>query len=235
LLFFAAFGAWGVSIQAGARAQLPPSPSMMAGFGVLLLLFCACAPWFWFRLKRYQHAHARLGSAPFSFSGTVGGAYGLAFAALGLFLCVVVVAILAGIAGAVVFAGGANRAADPSTFFTVAMVAGALFYLAVLSIQPIIRAMAQNFIWNKSALDGRAFTSRVRGARFLLISAGNFLATVFSLGLFWPFALIRALRYQLTCVEWSGDPAVIIADMVDSGVGAAGEESADLLGFELAL
>jgi len=235
LLFFAVFGAWGVTVQASARAQQAPSPSMMAGFGILMLLFFACAPWFWLRLKRYQHAHARLGSAPFSFTGTVGGAYGLAFAAIGMFLGVAVLAILVGIAGTVIFARGGNRAVDPSTYFIIGMAAAGLFYLAVLSIQPIIRAMAQNFIWNKSALDGRAFKSSVRSGRFWLISAGNFLATVLTLGLFWPFALIRTLRYELTCVEWCGDPAAIIADMVDSGVGAAGEESADLLGFDLAL
>jgi uncharacterized membrane protein YjgN (DUF898 family) len=63
----------------------------------------------------------------------------------------------------------------------------------------------------------------------------NLILLVLTLGLYWPFAVIRTMVYRLQAIAWSGDPAALLAQSADAPVGATGDESVDLLGFDLAL
>jgi len=200
------------------------------GFGIAMLF----APWFYFRLRAYQHRNARLGSTAFAFDGRLRSAYWLAFKlvllGIGFALIACIPAIVVGIV-AVVTKPATGR--DPSIVLFVAI--GALGYLILLSglSQPL--AMIQNFVWNHSTLAGVRFTSEVRRSRLWVIMLGNLVLTIVTLGLFWPFAVVRAMRYRIGAVAWNGDSGNLLVGHDDLKVGATGEETADLFGLDIAL
>ena len=212
----------------GEPEQLPV-PYLVASGAVLVL-----APWFYFRLRAYQHRHARLGATRFAFDGTVGGAYWIAFLSFLLILGFALVAALAGgLVGAAAYYGsrgllGRNVGFVPGIF---AVVVG---YVVLLSWSSQPMALIQNYVWSHSTLGDARFTSRVGRVRLWWIQAVNIGLTFATLGFFWPFAVVRSMRYRIEQMAWDGDSGVIEAGATDR-VGAAGEESADLFGLDLAL
>jgi uncharacterized membrane protein YjgN (DUF898 family) len=214
--------------------------------GLLSLLSIVIAPWLYLRIKRYQHGNALLGSARFYFSGTAGDSYVLALKAIACAIGAGIVGMLVGgLCGVALFlamhgphvadlalgAGGA-----PSLDWIVPVAAGVVIaYLLVLGIYPIVAALTQNFVWGKTGLDADDFVSTASGLALWRIDIGNFFLVMLTLGLYWPFAVVRNLRYRLSTVRWTGDPATLLAGDAAGKVGATGEEAADLLGFDLGL
>jgi uncharacterized membrane protein YjgN (DUF898 family) len=200
------------------------------GLGIALLL----APWFYFRLKVYQHRHARLGTTPFGFDGKVAGAYMIFVKAILIVVLFIVVGVVAGVVvGAPVWfvANLAGFNATPAGLF-----AGvATGYLVLITSMVTVRAMVQNFVWNHSLLGGHRFMSLVGRTRSFRIEIVNVVLTVVTLGLFWPFAVVRSLRYRIESVEWSGDSATLERAPGDARIGATGEETAELFGLDIAL
>ncbi len=76
----------------------------------------------------------------------------------------------------------------------------------------------------------------MQAGRIAFIYITNTLAILFTLGLFIPFATVRALRYRLECtslfVEGSLD-GIVAGQRAE--IGAIGDGAADLGGFDLAL
>ena len=200
------------------------------GLAVALVL----APWFYFRLKAYQHRHARLGTTTFAFDGKVGTAYMIFVKAILIVLLFIVVGVVAGgiVGGAVWFiAHSAELNLNP-----VAIVAGsAVGYLVLITSMVTVRAMIQNFVWNHSILGGHRFMSLVGRTRSFRIEIVNVFLTLVTLGLFWPFAVVRSMRYRIESLEWSGDSGALARAPGDVGIGATGEETAELFGLDIAL
>jgi len=232
----------------GAPAR-QPGAAVFAPVALLFLLLALAYPWIFLRVYRYFHARARIGSARFSFSASLAGAYGLAFSALGLFALAMVLALLlgtiAGLAvswiarhGAWIWPGaaavdpGVSGRADSVIGISAGFIAG---YMVVLCVYPIFAALKQNFLWGKTALDGAPLQSRAQGMALLRIAAANALLMLLTLGLYWPFALMRSLRYQLGVISWTGDPERIVAQGGDAAVSATGEETMELLGLDFSL
>ena len=224
-----------------------PSPRIFLPIGLLFLLIMALSPWLYLRVKRYQHGNARLGSTRFTFSATVMGVYGLGFAALGLGILALVLAALFGvgigfvanlIAQSFTASGGDPQAAStgaPAHQVIGMVVGGVAGYATVFCVYPLVTAMRQNFIWGNTGLGGATFQSRARGLKLLEIYVVNAFLVIVTLGLYWPYALVRTLRYQLEAISWTGDPGAVLAHAADSGVSAVGEETAEIFGFDLAL
>jgi len=208
----------------------PPDPASFVPLAAAYLAALAALPWLYQRLKRYQHDHSRLGQLPFSFTGTVGQAYLLGLKFLGMIL--VAVALAAG--SGYLIARSVHL--DAGTSFPLVAFLGLLVgYLLMLCSLPVTTAMMQNFVWGSTQLGARPFRSHVAPLSLLGIDAVNFVAMVLSLGLFWPFALVRHVRYRVACLEWSGEPASIQAAGDGAAVAAVGEEAAEMFGFDIGL
>jgi uncharacterized membrane protein YjgN (DUF898 family) len=227
----------------------PPEPMLAAYMGLSFLLLLALGPWFYLRVKRFQHGNARLGSTPFRFSGTLGGAYGLAFATLGLLILAALLGTVLGIAGGYLAhsiahaSGSLLGAGKPGTSTMsanadtmVSTVTGvAIGYAVLLCVYPILAAMRQNFVWSRTSLGDAPFRSEVAGLTLLRLWAVNLFFIIVTLGLYWPYAVIRAMRYQVGAISWAGDPASVVAHAAQASATAIGEETAELFGFDLAL
>lgn len=225
----------------------PPSPGVVFLFLPILLIETALFPWLYLRIKRYQHAHAQFGASSFAFSGTVPDAYGLALMVLGI-------GLLAAIAGVVMgfLAGFLLGMVASSTSLTALLLAGAsasagankvfaifggslVGYLILLSVFPLASALTQNFVWGRTSLESESFVSEVDPFVLWGIQAVNVVLLIVTLGLYWPYAVVRTTRYRLSCVGWRGDSTAIAGRPKDVAVGATGEEAMEMFGFDLAL
>jgi uncharacterized membrane protein YjgN (DUF898 family) len=244
MLVIAAIGASSAMLQYLAVNAPPRSPQQLFGSGWMqvflatLVFFLLLSPWFWLRIRRLQHGRARLGSAAFECTARASEAYGLALLGIALYLLFFVgaAAFAAGLIGLSVVLQLALGDAGHSTLGVaagvLALVGGYAFLLGVL---PILQARAQNLIWGRTRLDGQDFVSEARGGKLWVIAAQNLVLVLVTLGLFWPYAVVRMLRYRAQAIGWRGDPAVLVAQSGAAEGGATGDESVDLLGFDLGL
>ncbi|MGI9025768.1 MAG: DUF898 family protein, partial [Burkholderiaceae bacterium] len=220
-----------VLFSSGFAAPRVIAGKAMGAYGVAILIALLVAPWFVYRLRAYRHRHARLGASAFAFNATVGGAYRLAGM---LFLTLIGVIVCSFLAG---FLGGAIASLPhyESRSMMPIFVGSAVGYVALLSIYPLAAARLQNFAWNNTTLDGQSFQSRASSLTLWGIDATNLLLFIVTLGFYWPFAMMRRARYRIGSLAWFGDPDTIARSAAIANVGAAGDETADLFGFELAL
>jgi uncharacterized membrane protein YjgN (DUF898 family) len=197
-----------------------------------LTLFLA-TPFVHQRMKTYQHNESRYGNARFSFDASVASFYKL--------YAVCAAVVLAGLALMVwlVMSGaatpdGVEGAADARAGEVGLLVL--LGYAWVFLVYPLFMNMLQNLIWNHTSLEQHRFRSDMQWRRVIFITVTNYLAIVCTLGLFIPFAKVRALRYRLesTVLLPQGSLDAFVADHTPA-VGAAGEGLADVMDFDLSI
>lgn len=181
------------------------------------------------RFKRYQHNHTRFGTAPFAFSADAGDFYGVYLRAFGMMVAVVAIAAV----GSLVLGASASGRLGAALSFGIG-IAG--FYLALLAVSPYLMARLQNIVWSHTTLAPHAFRSEVRAGRMVFIFVTNLLAIALTLGLYLPFARLRAARYRLECVTMlaAGPLDSFIAGEAEQ-VGALGEAAVDWYDIDIAL
>jgi len=206
-----------------------------ASYGISVLLVLVLAPWFYFRLRAYQHRNARLGSTPFRFDGRARSAYWIAVKIGLLMFGFLLIATAAGGAVAAALYFGVRPKPGSVAGFVLPGVGVAIGYLVLLSAGSQPTAMIQNFVWNHSTLGEARFESQVGRSTLWRIQFVNLFFTLVTLGFFWPFAVVRSMRYRIGELAWTGDPDALVAGAGDAKVGAVGEESADLFGLDIAL
>lgn len=184
------------------------------------------------RVKRFQHSESRFGSSKFSFDATPGSFYRQYLVFFGIALVGAIVVSTAGTAlgyavGNAIAFGGAQLA----PFF--ALIFG---YLWFFSIWPLFQSRLQNLIWNHTQLGPHGFRSELKWGRLTFIYLTNLLGVILTLGLFTPFAKVRALKYRLESATMlaAGGLDDFVAG-VQRDVDAAGEGVADLIDLDLSL
>ena len=192
----------------------------------LLFLTLIFAPLAHQRIKRFQHASTRFGAAHFRCDPPVRSfyvIYGCMFAAyVGLIIGAGVLgALLGGMFGAGAMTG---------------LVVAALVYVLMLAIAPLFLTQLQNVIWNHTGLREHDFRSDMQWGPLAWIYFTNLLGIIVTLGLFTPFAKVRAMKYRLESVTLVVDGS--LDDFVASEqehVGSIGEGVSDFMDFDLSL
>jgi len=181
------------------------------------------------RLKRYQHNNTRFGTAQFAFDGTAGDFYRVYLVTAGVVLLFLVAGGLAG--GALAAAAGGKA----GLVFVVMLMALAM-YAGFLLIGPFFQARLQNAVWNHTTLAPHHFRSDVKARTLFLISVTNLILTALTLGLFYPFARVRSVRYRvesMTMVAVGALDAFVVGEK--QHVGALGDAAADWYDIDIAL
>ena len=111
------------------------------------------------------------------------------------------------------------------------------FYLfAFLLIGPYFSARINNVIWNGTALGPMRFESNLSARRLSFISITNFLAIIFTLGFFKPFAAIRVAKYRTECLKLvAAGPIAVHAQAISGNLNARGEELAEMFDVDVGL
>lgn len=206
--------------------------------GVLtLLILWPLALW---KQVSYLVTNTSFGTQRFGFATPVGRFYRFCLIALGIALGTGLCAAVAFGAIGGFFGTGFGPAVDPdaqgraaaasavigvSTFGLAALVAGAWY-----------RAQFVNASIGGTTAGPHQLAARLRTGPLLGIMVTNLLAMVMTLGLFYPWAKVRLLRYQLdnTRVLVAGDLSQILAD-ARTGANAVGEEAGDFFDIDFGI
>jgi uncharacterized membrane protein YjgN (DUF898 family) len=207
-------------------------------FLAVLSLFTA-APFAHHRSKRYQYRNVSYGRTPFSFDGRPGEFYVAWAVGVAVLIGCLILLIGAVFLIALLFAG-MGRSGDPGTRTTVfwtGMVIGLLGYATTfVAVQAVVQSRIQNYIWAHTRLGPHAFRCDLKAGPLFRLLWGNLFATVFTLGLFRPFAQVRLAQYTVDAMIAvpAGDVGELAADESPEEIGAAGQEAADLFDFDIA-
>ncbi|HZW22251.1 YjgN family protein [Noviherbaspirillum sp.] len=187
------------------------------------------------RIKKFQHEHSRFGGNAFSFHAGAGGFYKIYLIVFVLAFCGMFA--IGMVFGAPLAAIARTRAAsvNPATLGLIAIFVLTL-YAWVFLLLPLLHTMVQNLVWNNTRLGKHRFASNIGMRRMAWITATNLLGIVLTLGLFIPFAQVRAMKYRiesLTLLPGGSLDDVIAA--AHENASATGEGVADLLDFDLSL
>lgn len=173
-------------------------------------------PYVFFRQKKFIVENSSYGTTGFVFTATAREYYGIVFSAI----------IPIGIGIAVIAAFG-------FIFPPAAFLVGLAMYLYLFA---FFSVKTTNLFYNSSrfALHRLEATQKIK--EYIVIVATNSVATALTLGLFHPWAKVRALRYKLEhlTIIASGDPDGFIAKE-QKQVSALGEEMSDFFDFDLGL
>ena len=193
-------------------------------------------PYAHYRLKKFQHTQARYGASQFGFDARVGGFYKIYLAALGFFILTVILTaiitmVMMGLALWLI------PGAEPERIGALSTIGGMLLgYPMGIACTWLIMAKLQNLVWNHTVLDAHRFQSGMRWGRLAFIYATNTLAIIFTLGLFTPFAKIRAMKYRLESISLQAHGNLDQVTAQNAGdVNATGEGMADFLGVDLSM
>lgn len=235
LRFRAANSSW-----RGLRFRFTGTPAGAAGAYVLwpflaIITLGLLFPVSLVKQRAYVINQLRFGGAPFAVNIPLNRVYGVVFKATLLFIVGLVLAIMVGTVALARVLSSLNG--DPQ-------IAGAVIGLAVVwsmmllvaAVLPYIRVRLSNLVWNQATLDSHAFRSDMRVRDYYRIVAVNWLLTVLTLGLYWPFARVRLWRYRAThfVVLVAGDLDGFLA-VQQQAAKVLGEEAADILDVDVGL
>jgi len=199
----------------------------------LLAVTLVLAPWVHQRIKRFQHTQSRFGTSHFSFDAPVGKFYKV-YAIMAV--STIVLSVLVG--GALVVLAGLLHVLGVSqeSMLTLSPLLSLPFVLLMYAPLLLMFVVLQNLIWNHTRLGEHEFRSELKMGQLAWIYFTNILGIVFTLGLFTPFAKVRAMKYRLesTTMIVNGSLDNFVAGEKEQ-VSATGEGVADFMDLDLSL
>ena len=173
-------------------------------------------PFVYYRQKKFVVEHSGYGKTCFTFKATAGAYYLLVFK----FIIPLIVFIgLAAVAG--------------FFFAPLSALIIAVFYLYAFA---YFSVRSSNLLYNSAKLSGHCFDATMAIKDYAVIVLTNTLATVLTLGIFHPFAQVRAYRYkieQLALLPSGGLDRFVAA--AQEQVSAFGDEMSDFMDFDFGL
>lgn len=208
--------------------SLSESEKLMGPLGFGMAGVVAALPWLMARLHAYKHSGYALGKERAL----------LTVAALAKPLYLLYLQLL-GIGLALTFCGVALAALQAASGSStgVALSLGALYLSLPLILAPFFKAGAQNLLWSQTRSQRLAFHSSLSFPQLLTVHLQNWTLIVLTLGLYWPFAVVRLtrLRLQAMTVQVQGDAGAWSAQSPLAASCSAGDAAAPLLGVDVAL
>lgn len=210
-----------------------------------LLTLMGLWPYAQWRQVNYFATNTAYGAQRFGFTTTVGTYYriflvlvGMSF--LGFLVGVGGVAMLVGLVIGVTAAAGGGGPEDMAAVAGAALAMSLSIAVTVVLVTMLLQAYYRAHFLNASVggvnVGPHRLNSRLRTMPLLGILLTNLLGMVFTLGLFYPWAKIRLLRYQLanTSVTVEGDLGQFVADAA-ADASALGEEAGDFLDIDFGI
>lgn len=173
-------------------------------------------PYLYYRQKKFLVENSAYGTTRFGFQATAKDYYLMFLMITAPFILCVIAAIAAGF----LF--------PPAMVLTIAA-----FYLYAMA---YFAVKSHNLLYNSSVLSGHGFRACMVIKDYALIVITNTLATVVTLGFFYPFAQVRAYRYKISRLALvpGGNLDQFVAAEQEQ-VSALGDEMSDFFDFDLGL
>ncbi len=183
-------------------------------------------PYIMFKQKQFIVENSKFGITPFSFNAGAGDYYRIF---LRLLFPVLIVAAIVGLTAYGMWS--AHISVLPGAVSIIAILAVVYLYLiAYLSVR------SSNLLYNSAALLRHRFKASMQIKPYSIILLTNTLATVLTLGLFYPFAAVRAYAYKisrLALVPGGNLDQFVAAESRE--ISALGGEMADFMDFDFGI
>lgn len=227
--------------QAGEENAPQVAQHMAAIFGGVVMIFMALTPWMLARLKRFQHGGYAFAQERTQLHVGTGRFYTLSFKTSGVTLVAGALIGILGVGAAFLMrwvVPGMQRDEAQVMFTVLGVGAMVLIYLLMpLLGMPYFGARFQNLLWNGTRSTRIAFVSSLRFRDLFRVTLLNWLLIVVTLGLYWPFARVRAARLKLeaVAVKTQGDVNEWVSRARQSGRGVLGDAAGDFFGIDMGL
>lgn len=159
---------------------------------VSVLLFFL-APFAWHRKNKFFVSNSRYGTTKFEFSATVGNYYVL-FGKL--FLLGIVSAGIVGGLSSLVFSSDLEGDIPSASLITGLIVTGVAYFAIYLITIAYYKVGTNNLLYNNSLLKEHSLSGNYGLGSYFVLLVTNTLGIVFTLGLFIPWAMVRAAKYH---------------------------------------
>jgi len=192
-------------------------------------------PWFVARRRRYVLANHALGASRFGCEVSTGSFYWvyLRAALMWIGLMVPLGALMYLTVILAVIPSLSHASFGPVVIAFLPVIGG---YAAYLAVYGYVQARTTNLLWNGAYGPGLRFASDLRAWKLIRIYFGNVLAAVLSVGLLIPWAVVRTLKYRLSCLAVIVEQETVHeADPAYARVGATGEELGDFFNLDLGI
>ena len=224
------------NIRFGFHGRYPGALAAYVGWGVVALVTLYLLVPIWLQKRvRFLLDNTSLGTQRFAFATGMGRYFAIYYIALALGIAVVVAifAVSGGI-GFALNAGGDAPSAAAGIGAGVLLVAGVI--LLPLAVGAYWERSYTNANFDGLAIGPHRVRCRLRVGRLLFLYVTNVLGVLLTLGLFYPWALVRRIRYQLECT--SVDAAGSLDDFAAAAAPAAsatGEAVGEIWDVDLGL
>ncbi|PSJ80290.1 YjgN family protein [Neisseria iguanae] len=201
--------------------------AVLLSFGLLYPLAL-----YWF--KSYQTNHLQVGHVKLKLKADVGNFYAAVLVPYLIMLAVLIaMAVVVGM-----FAGGPDMAtvSENVTSDWLVSVIG-LMYVAVLGyFVPLTQGYLFQAVWQNVSLGSGRVSTELSPFKFAWIKFTNYLATVFTLGMLYPWGVVRLYRYQADTLKvYTADNPENLMNAAQQDYHATGEEIADVFDIDLSL
>jgi uncharacterized membrane protein YjgN (DUF898 family) len=115
-------------------------------------------------------------------------------------------------------------------FFTMIILYAGVIVLSI-ALNSFIEAESLKIIWKDLTIKDLKLETELKTSELVKIDLVNIFALIFSLGLVWPWATVRKIKYRISVTKIYGDLSGFQASSSAAGE-ALGEEIADLAGFD---
>lgn len=190
-------------------------------FAISTVLFLALWPLYQCRIKAFLHRHLHYGNAQGGFDAQPGQFYGALFRMVGVS---VLVLVLFGVIAVL-----AKTLHQPWLLI--------LVYPLMFLPQAAYTVALTNLTYDHVAMGELRFTSDMQVASYAWLLLSNMLLLLFTLGLAWPWIMVRLARYRLEHMAMVAAPAAVdeIVGVAGENPSAFGEEAAEFLDFDISL
>jgi len=210
---------------------LDPSGKTVGFIAILYLLW----PLMHGFMKRYQHANMAFGSLNAVYAVSPLRFYVPYLKSIGMFLIGMISAfIIMAVVGVAVSASGM---AIPKPYIFLATVASGVLmaYITYLIAGPYLQVRIGNMVWSATSVPGMTISSHLKAREYMSLQLVNTLLTLVTLGLYRPFAVVRAYQYRMdhiTITTTSDFEHTFMASRARAG-SASADGVADFLGLDL--
>lgn len=221
------------SIRFRFRGSVGEAARCFYAYGLLTMITLGVAyPLQFWKIQKFTFDNTSFGKTGFSFKSTLTDVYKI-FALTFLFVLILVIGFM--IVMGITATGAESLKQDKGQAGIIAMAYVIVMYACIIIvIYPFFKAKITNLIWNNVALGGVSFTSTITVRKYFTVIAGNLVLTILTLGLYWPWALVKIIRMRMDYLELTAPAGLdtFAADLSED-VGAAGEEITSAFDFDI--
>jgi len=214
------------------KGRVAEAAKCLYAYGLLSMITLFLAyPVQYREIKKFTFEKTYFGKTGFTFRASIGAVYKV-FLLTGLFVLAIGVCYGIGMAG--LMSGTDSGKSTEEIYLVIAPLMVILYLALILVVHPFFKTKITNLVWNNVELGEATFESTLTVRKYFKVIAGNLFLTILTLGIYWPWALVKIIRLRVENLSLTARNGLdnFMADS-SAEVGAAGEEISSAFDFDI--